>query len=57
MISNVSAASTAAMEAVTQATTSGAQPATIAKKEDSVHLSAQAQASAARDLDHDGDSH
>jgi hypothetical protein len=33
-----------------------ATPATVAPKEDSVHLSPQATAAASKDVDHDGDS-
>jgi hypothetical protein len=56
MISNISAASTAAVSSA-QTPPQAPAPAVAQKKEDSVHLSPQAQAAAKGDVDHDGDSH
>ncbi len=56
MISNIQSASSAPEVQAAQTKAPVAAP-TPSAKEDSVHLSPQAQAAAKGDVDHDGDSH
>ena len=58
MIESISAGTTTNVAPVSQQTATPAiRPSAAAPKEDSVHLSAQVQAAASGDVDHDGDSH
>jgi hypothetical protein len=57
MISNIQASTATPEVQATQTKTQTAPPASSSAKEDSVHLSPQAQAAAKGDVDHDGDSH
>ncbi len=57
MVNSVSSTSSAAEVQSASFTKPQTAAPVAAKKEDSVHLSPQAQAAAAGDVDHDGDSH